>query len=155
MGAAPVSLEVVPLMFAEAKAFIAENHRHHKPPVGLKFCVGVKQGEQLVGVAVAGRPSARALAQDGLTLEVTRTCTDGTRNANSILYGAIWRAAKALGYRRCITYTQAGESGETLRAVGWVRAAELPPRKGWDCPSRERAGNGNDGVARTRWEIRR
>ncbi|MER6082978.1 XF1762 family protein [Streptomyces sp. NPDC001833] len=41
-------------------------------------------------------PAARHL-DDGTTLEVTRTASDGTRNANSPLYGASWRAAKALG----------------------------------------------------------
>ncbi len=65
----------------------------------------------------AGRPVARAF-DDGLTLEVNRTCTDGTRNANSMLYGAVWRAARAMGYARCITYTQHDESGASLKAAG-------------------------------------
>ncbi|GLI00644.1 XF1762 family protein [Phytohabitans aurantiacus] len=59
----------------------------------------------LVGVAIVGRPVARHL-DDGLTLEVTRVATDGHRNACSLLYAAAWHAAKALGYRRLITYTQ-------------------------------------------------
>jgi hypothetical protein len=91
----------------------------------------------LVGVAIAGRPVARKL-QDGATVEVTRTCTDGTKNANSMLYGAITRAAFALGYRRVITYTLASEPGSSLRAVGFRVDAELPARVGWDVPSRPR-----------------
>ena len=149
-----MSLEIVPSSFKEAKAFVAENHRHHKPPAGMKFCLAAKDGDRLVGVAIASRPVARML-DDGLTIEVTRTCTDGTPNANSLLYGAVWRAAKALGYRKALTYTQEGESGASLRAAGWIKAAELSPRKGWDTPSRARTGNGNDNVARIRWEIRR
>ena len=105
----------------------------------------------MVGVAVAGRPVARIL-DDGLTLEVTRTCTDGTRNANSMLYGAIVRAATAMGYARCITYTQHGESGASLRGAGWMPVQRLVPRGGWDTPSRPRNDIGSSGVERIRWE---
>jgi tRNA A37 N6-isopentenylltransferase MiaA len=115
-----VSLEIVPVTFRQAQAFIARHHRHHKPPRGMKFCLGIAAGDELVGVATVGRPVARAY-DDGYTLEVNRTCTDGTPNANSMLYGASWRAAKALGYRRLITYTQEGETGASLRAAGWRR----------------------------------
>lgn len=73
---------------------------------------------------------ARAF-DDGLTLEVNRTCTDGAKNANSMLYGAVWRAAKAMGYKRCITYTQADESGVSLRAAGFRRVRDIEPRKSW------------------------
>jgi hypothetical protein len=85
-----------PITLAEARAFVGEHHRHNKPPVGWKFGVGVERAGSLVGVAAAGRPVARLLA-DRFTLEVNRTCTDGSMNANSMLYGAVWRAAKALG----------------------------------------------------------
>lgn len=149
-----MTLEIVPVTFAQAKAFVAEHHRHHPPCAFMRICAGIVDGDHLVGVAIAGNPKARNL-QDGRTLEVTRSCTDGTRNANSMLYGAIWRAAKALGYRRCVTYTQEGESGDSLRAVGWVPVAHIPPSKGWDRPSRPRADHGVDGIARTRWEISR
>jgi len=104
----------------------------------------------LVGVAIVGRPVARAY-DDGMTLEVNRSVTDGTPNANSMLYGAAWRAAKALGYHRLITYTQEGESGSSLRAAGWRVIGQRPPRRGWDTPSRRR-GVGVDGIARTLWE---
>ncbi len=77
---------------------------------------------------------------------------DGVRNANSILYAAAWRAAKALGYRRLVTYTQEGESGASLRGAGWLVIAELRPRPGWDMPSRARAGSASDRIARTLWE---
>ncbi len=109
-----------------------------------------------MGVATAGRPVARHL-DDGLTLEVNRTCTDGTRNANSLLYGAVWRAAKAMGYVRCITYTQADECGASLRAAGWRAVKDLPARASWAESSvklkaaRDAVGNG--GVARRMWEI--
>ena len=144
-------MKVQPVSLKFAQAFVREHHRHNKPPVGHKFSVGLFDGERCVGVAVAGRPVARML-DDGLTLEVTRTCTDGTRNANSMLYGAIVRAATALGYRKCVTYTQHDESGASLRGAGWTAVQQMQPNAGWDRPSRQRSDIGSAGVARTRWE---
>jgi L-amino acid N-acyltransferase YncA len=145
-------LELVPVSFADASAFVAAHHRHHHPPVGHKFSVGVARAGELVGVAIVGRPVSRVIAAEGGVLEVIRSATDGTRHVNSMLYGAAWRAAKALGYHRLITYTQEGESGASLRAAGFHVIAERPPRRGWDTPSRPREGRGADGVARTLWE---
>ena len=145
------NLRLVPISFSDAVGFVQMWHRHHAPPVGHKFSVGVANGDTLVGVAMVGRPVARHL-DDGLTLEVNRTCTDETRNANSLLYGASWRAAKALGYQRLITYTQSGESGASLRGAGWRVVAELPERKGWTTPSRPRDDKGTDGIPRMLWE---
>ena len=114
-----VSLTVTPISFDEANAFVAAFHRHHKPMPGVKFCVAVSDEEGKVrGVAMVGRPVARR-SDDGWTLEVNRCCTDGARNACSMLYGAAWRAAKALGYRRLVTYTLPEEGGSSLRAAGW------------------------------------
>jgi len=147
---------IVPITLKQAKEFIALHHRHNKPPTGWKFGVGLKKGDELIGVATAGRPIARHF-DDSLTLEVNRTCTDGTRNANSMLYGAVWRAAKAMGYIRCITYTQADETGDSLRGAGWVKVKELPARKSWSESSvklrdkRDPVGNGD--TARVLWEI--
>jgi len=81
-----------------------------------------------------------------------RSATDGTPNANSMLYAAAWRAASALGYRRLVTYTQDGESGASLRAAGYRIVAERPARPGWSVPSRPRDDHGVDGIARTLWE---
>jgi len=146
-------LRIVPITFADAAAFVDDHHRHHRPPVGHKFSLGVASGEQLVGVAIVGRPVSRVLAADPIaTLEVIRTATDGTANANSMLYGACCKVTFGLGYDRLITYTQEGESGSSLRAAGFRVLAQRPARKGWDTPSRAREGRGTDGVARTLWE---
>ena len=112
-------LKIMPIDFQAAKKFVAENHRHNKPPVGHKFSIAVYDGDRLCGVAMVGRPVGRYY-DDGLTLEVNRCCTDGTRNACSMLYGSAWRAAKALGYKRLITYTRESENGASLRASGWI-----------------------------------
>lgn len=145
------ALQLVPVGFADACAFVADHHRHHAPPVGHKFSVGVAHEQTLVGVAIVGRPVARHL-DDGRTLEATRVATDGTPHVGSMLYAAVWRAAKALGYRRLITYTQAGETGASLRAAGWHVLAELPARPGWTCPSRPREARGTEHVQRYLWE---
>jgi hypothetical protein len=153
-------MNIVPITLREAKAFILQHHRHNKPPRGWKFGVGLSAGDKLVGVATAGRPVAKEIQKrEPLTLEVNRTCTDGTRNANSMLYGAVWRAARAMGYRRAITYTQADECGASLRAAGFRKVKELPPRKGWAESTADpdlramRDPVGNGGVARVLWEI--
>lgn len=116
-----MTLALRPITLAEARAFVGQHHRHNDPPVTWRFGVGVECDGELVGVAMAGLPKSRMLMQsDPYLLEVNRTCTDGTPNANSMLYGAIARAAKALGYRRLITYTLESETGASLRAAGWV-----------------------------------
>lgn len=102
----------------EANAFVAQHHRHHKPVVGHLFSIGAALGGKIVGVAIVGRPVSR-MRDDGATAEVTRLCTDGTRNACSFLYGAAARAAFALGYERIGTYTLADERGASLRGAGW------------------------------------
>jgi hypothetical protein len=118
-----VSLVVVPMTLAEANAFIAAHHRHHKPAVGHLFSVGAAESEDVVGVAVVGRPVSRML-DDGWTAEVTRLATDGSRNACSFLYGACWRAAKAIGYKKIVTYTLPEEGGASIRAAGWTCIGE-------------------------------
>lgn len=151
-------LTIVPITFRQACQFVHKLHRHNKPPRGHKFSVGLMCGTDLVGVGMASRPVARSL-DDGLTLEVVRTCVDGTANANSKIYGAIWKAAKAMGYRRCITYTQFDETGASLRAVGWVREATRKARGSWAESTQDerlkqmRCSIGNGGVERILWSI--
>jgi hypothetical protein len=129
-------LQLQPITLAEANSFIRQHHRHHLPPVGWKFGIAVNDGAQVCGVVTVGRPVARHV-DNGWTLEVTRCCTDGTRHAASMLYGAAWRAAKALGYQRLITYTLASESGVTLKASGWREIGTVVGRS-WSCASRPR-----------------
>jgi hypothetical protein len=114
-----MSLQIVPTTLEEANAFVTVHHRHHKPVPGCKFALAVAEGDTVRGVALVGRPVARML-DDGWTLEVNRVCTDGARNACSMLYGAAWRVSKALGYRRLLTYTLPEEGGASLRAAGWT-----------------------------------
>jgi hypothetical protein len=145
-------LRIIPVSFRDACGFVQMWHRHHGAPRGMKFAVGVADDDGVLhGIAIAGRPVAR-LFDNGQTLEVTRVTTDGCRDACSMLYGTCWRAAKALGYTRLVTYTQAGESGASLRAAGWRIIAERPPHSGWDRPARPRELRGTEGIPRTLWE---
>ncbi|GAB2918364.1 XF1762 family protein [Nonomuraea fastidiosa] len=146
-------LRIVPVTFRQACDFVRMWHRHHEPPQDYKFSIGVADAASVLrGVAIIGRPVARHL-QNGFTLEVTRLATDGTFNAASMLARAAWRAARELGYTRVITYTQAGESGASLRGAQWRVVGERPAQPGWDRPSRPRADRGTERVARTLWEV--
>lgn len=144
------ALALQPITFAEACRFVGLHHRHHLPSVGWKFGVAVNDGERVVGVVMVGRPVARHL-DNGYTLEVTRCCTDGTKHAASMLYGAAWRAAKALGYRRLITYTLVEEPGTSLRAAGW-RELYATAGGSWNVPSRPRVDKAPTGQKRI-WEV--
>lgn len=115
----------------EANAWISRWHRHHKSVRGCLFSLGAALGPMIVGVAIVGRPNAREL-QDGYTAEVTRCCVAldpereerGYRNACSMLYGAAWRACRAMGYQRLGTYTLPEEGGAALRGAGWRLVGE-------------------------------
>ena len=111
-------LRLCPLTLREANGFVAKYHRHHKPAQGHRFSIGVKRGEDLVGVCIVGRPVARK-TDYSVVAEVTRLCTDGTRNACSILYAAAARAARAMGFQRIQTFILASELGTSLKASGW------------------------------------
>ena len=149
-----MSLHLVPLSRKVAQECVTRWHRHNGAPsiAGDLFRVGAATADgTLVAVGMAGRPVARHY-DDGTTIEVTRVSSDGTRNATSMLYGALTRAAFALGYQRVITYTQADESGASLRAAGWKVIATRPARKGWSSVSRPRDDARYQSTERTLWE---
>lgn len=156
---------LVPLTRARARAFVAENHRHSRAPLGDVFRVGLADDGELVGVAIAGRPVARHL-DDGDTLEVLRVCVlDGYANACSTLYAALSRAGAALGYRKIVTYTLATERGSSLRASGFTvdeDGVDHRSRRYWRRSSRPRYASNLFGepvddlpaVDRVRWSRR-
>ena len=129
-------LTAAPLERKDAANFITSLHRHHNPVMRDKYRIGAVVDGKLVGVVQVGNPVARALC-DGYTLEVVRLCTDGTRNACSFLYSAAARIAREMGYRKIITYILDTESGDSLRAAGWHKEADIRGHA-WGCPSRPR-----------------
>lgn len=149
VGRPPV-LDLKPVTFAEMKAFVALHHRHHRPPQGWKFGVGLTRGDELVGVVAVGRPVARGW-NDGYTAELTRCCVrEGVPHGASKLYAAAWRAARAMGYRRLITYTLKEEPGTSLVAAGWKVLYETRG-KSWNTPKRPRVDKHPTGP-KTCWE---
>lgn len=130
---------ICPITLREAQEFIQEHHRHNSQPCGHKFSIGLEEGGRLIGVVTAGKPIARA-NDNGYTLEITRCCVlEGKRNANSRLYAAAIKVARAMGYRRVITYTLPDESGASLKAVGFCfdGMTRYNPN-GWNMPGRPR-----------------
>ena len=129
-------LQLQPVTFKECCRYIEQHHSHHGPPQGHKFSIAVNDGKNIVGIVIIGRPVNRNL-DNGWTAEVTRCCTNGMKNVASMLYAAAWRAAKAMGYKRIISYTLIEEKGISLLAAGWK---VLYQTKGgsWNCLSRPR-----------------
>lgn len=121
----------MPVTLKQAQAFVGELHRHHKSPVGHRWSVGASVVDvevsyarqethyKLVGVAVVGRPVGRKTPQYTVA-EVTRLCTDGTKNACSFLYSLAARIAREMGYERIQTFILKSESGVSLKAAGWT-----------------------------------
>lgn len=172
-----MTLEVVPVNLTQVRRFVGEHHRHNLPPEGWLWGCALMAPDrcaldershrnalrvkvdgapalvvgELVGVGIVSTPKARKLMQaDPFLVEVARTCVlEDQPNACSRLLGALCRAAKALGYRRAVTYTLACESGASLKAAGFVVDELLPPSRGWDQPSRARYETDLFGEART------
>ena len=149
-----MALELIPLSLKEANEYVFSFHRHNKPTVGGKYAIGVSDGDGLVGVAIVGRPVARML-DDTTTAEVLRVCTTETspKNTCSMLYGACWRAWKAMGGKRMVTYTLKSESGSSLRGAGGkVIAESRSTAQGWSRKQRKRDWQPVFGQMKLRWE---
>lgn len=146
------SLHIVPCTIKQANRFVNQLHRHHKPVVSARIALAVAdESGSICGVALVGRPVARH-QDNGWTLEVNRVATNGTPNACSILYGAAWKATRAIGYTRLITYTLPEEGGASLRATGWKLVGERKSHQ-WSSPSRPRKENPIYPLTKSLWEV--
>lgn len=134
-----------------ADDFITRHHRHHPPPRGALFAVGLARHGDVIAVAIIGRPVPPA-PDDGVTAEVTRTATDGSADVIVALYRVVWRVARLRGYQRLITHTDELQIRRGLAAFGLHPVAKLPPRARSHTPRRARTDRGVDGVCRIRWE---
>lgn len=110
-------LDIVPMTQKEAQGF-DQHYRRQRRMKGYKFSIGCTDGDKIVGVASMVQPASRYM-DDGWTLEMTGVCTDGTEDVRLMLYGAAWRAARALGYKKLITYVMDTEPGTGLKMAGW------------------------------------
>ena len=127
-------LEIRPISISMANEYVERFHRHHGKKVGCRFAIAVYDDDILHGVAICSNPVARN-ADDGMTLEVSRVCTDGTRNACSMLYGACARIAKDMGFKKIQTYILESETGVSLKASGWICEGGAGAKSWMDAPS--------------------
>ena len=151
-----MKLRAVPCDLSEANEFVANFHRHNKPVVGARFSVGASDGERLVGIAICGRPVSRHQQAAGGTAEVTRCCVliDAPKGTCSFLYACCWRAWRAMGGDRLITYTLQTESGASLRGAGWTVSHELAGATGAAWTNRAgREWQPVTGQAKICWEV--
>lgn len=132
-----MALEIRPISLRDANIYVDQHHRHNSIATGNKFSLACYDGERLCGVAICGRPLSRML-DDGMTLEILRNCTDGTRNACSKLYGACVKTAKAMGYKKVITYTLQTENGASLKASNFSVDCTDAGGSSWNKPCRPR-----------------
>lgn len=143
-------MSFAPISLVAANAYVLANHRHHKQTRGHKFSLGLFVGGVLRGVVIVGRPVARGL-DDGVTLELLRVCTDGIDNGCSMLISQAKKAARALHYKKLITYILVEETGTSCVAAGMCKVADVRGRS-WDCQSRPRTDS-HPTTNKARYEI--
>jgi len=115
-----MTLHLVPCTVKSAIKWVAEHHRHlRRELAGARFGVALADGNgEWVGVAIV--TSGPRVWESTGRCNIARVCTTGVKNGCSKLYGAICRAAQALGYSEAWTYTLPEEPGTSLRAAGFT-----------------------------------
>lgn len=109
---------VAPCTVKEARRRVKEWHRHLPDIQGGLFAAKCVIAGDVVAVAIAGNP-ARAWQHEA-KLVISRVASNGEpTDACSMLYGALCRAAKALGYAEVWTYTLAEEDGASVKAANF------------------------------------
>lgn len=117
-------LSIRPITLKQARLFVQDHHRHHEQPQGGLWAIALMRSDELVGVAIAGRPVSRVL-QRRRYCEIVRVCViPGVPNGCSMLYARCRRIAQQMGYLRTISYTLPSEGGASLRAAGYTPEAE-------------------------------
>lgn len=143
----------IPLTLREANAHVLKFHRHNKPCVGHRFSIGLMEGNQLVGVAICGRPIARQADNPG-SLEILRLCVapDAPRNACSFLYRVCYRVWMAMGGKEVITYTLQSESGSSLRGAGFQEVLKFDGAS-WSRENRPRETQAVQLESKVKWRL--
>jgi len=123
---------------AHALSFVKDVHRRLPDIQGAMWCVSARAGSEVVGVALVGWPSQEQTTLEMDHLRILRVAVKpGYPNACSMLYGAAWRAARAMGVESMDTFTHLDEPGTSLRAAGWVEDGTTDGGE-YDRPSRKR-----------------
>lgn len=129
-GGGARSYSLVPITVRDALRFCEREHRHLPDLQGGLFAAAVERSGQLVGVGVAGHPArvwmgtgrivvSRCAAIPGLPGIVDSAGQDHAVPVCTMLYAALCRASKALGWHEAWTYTLPGEDGRSIRAAGF------------------------------------
>ena len=106
---------------ADSLEFVHQVHRRLPKIQGAMWCVSVRSGADIVGVALVGWPSQEQTTDEMDHLRVLRVAVkEGYPNACSMLYGAAWRAARAMGVTSMDTHTHLDEHATSLKASGWT-----------------------------------
>ena len=88
-------MQIVPLTVENALVFLASHDRHYRSDAKPIFAIGISTEEKLCGAVIVG-------AAEGAELQLSHIYSAGESLGYTLLYGAAWRAAKALGYERMI-----------------------------------------------------
>jgi hypothetical protein len=145
-------LRIMPIGLRQAREFVQEHHRHHDMPQGGLWALALMRDEDLVGVAIAGRPVSKILQRQGCC-EAVRVCVlPGIRNGCSQLYSRVRRVAQAMGYAKTISYTLPSESGASLRGAGF-KAVAVTRGGSWNRKARPRIDSAPI-CPKIRWEAR-
>ena len=146
-------MEIKPITLKDANKFVDMFHRHNKHCRGCKFCLALWNDNELVGVAICGRPVSRNL-DNGITLEILRVCVKDTapKGANSKLYARCRKIGQSMGYKKIITYTLKSESQSSLRAVT-ARIDDVVKGCEWNRPNRKRISQLVYKQDKIRWEL--
>lgn len=150
---------LVPMTGRAARGWINATHRHLPRLQGALFAVGVALGDRLVGVATAGNPPrewqgkgvfviSRCAVVEGLPT-IWANGEAHAAPACSMLYGALCRAGRALGYREAWTYTLPDEDGRSIRAAGFEFMGQTKGGE-HDTPARRR-GPAVSAAPKGRW----
>ena len=146
-------LSCIPLTLKDANKFVKEFHRHNKDCRGHRFSIGAIYKDELVGVAIIGRPIARKLDQK-LIAEVLRNCVKpaAPKGTCSFLYSKAIQVWQVLGGKKVITYTLETEKGSSLKAVSFKNVSKTPVFKyGWT-NRKNRILPETQKVRKVRWE---
>ena len=151
MNAVGLRLRPITVKHHAAIAFVAKVHRRLPRVQGAMWGVSVINGDdEVVGVAIVGHPSQEQTTRTNEHLRVLRVAVrEGQPNGCSMLYGACWRAARAMGALRMDTHTHLDEPGTSLRAAGWISGGLTEGRE-HDRPSRRRP-KAVDALPKRRW----
>jgi len=135
-------LDVRPVPYRTARAFVEKFHYLGYTPLGAKANLGVFYGDRLVGVVMFGHPAARWEDQRH-TLELFRMVLldDCPRNSESRALGLAcrWIRKHMPGIRRLIAYADPakGHKGTVYMAAGW-RYVGMTRGNKWNHPGRPR-----------------